>query len=131
MEWIDGCFIILGAVSLIAGISVKLGGFKEYYWLQPLGYYRAVVYGFIPFGLALLILAVAPLFYNTVWLAFLRGLIVLFGLLGLFMWLFEPRFAKPDWINWVEDNHGDIVPELRRELWRMGAERKEIINDQT
>jgi hypothetical protein len=46
------------------------------------------------------------------------------------MWLFQPRFAKPDWINWLEDNHSAIIPHLRRELGQMGPERKEIMNNQ-
>ncbi len=130
MVWQNGCYFILGLLFLGVGISVKLGGFRSHYWIQPIGYYRTIIYGFPPLGIASMLVGVGPLFYETIWIIPLRILLVFFGLLGIFMWLFEPRFAKPDWINWLEDNHSDILPELRQELWHMGSERKEIIQNQ-
>ena len=130
MRWESGCFIILGLVSLIFGILYKLGRFRAYYWMQPFGYYRMAPYGLIPLGISLLFGGIAGSFLDTPWIVPLRIIIVPSFILGIFIYLFQPRFAKPYWINWLEDNHSDILPELRRELWHMGPERKEIMQDQ-
>lgn len=126
MGWEDGCFITLGLAFLLVGTSFRLGHFREYYWMQPFSYYRTAGYGLIPFGIALLLLAAIPLFYGTIWLAALRTLVIFLGLLGIFMWIFKPKFAKPDWINWLEDNHFDILPDLRQEMWHRKGNRKDI-----
>ncbi len=98
--------------------------------MVPFGYYRAGIYMLIPLGLALLLLPLMPLFYGTIYVAPLRILVISLGALSAFIVMFQPKFAKPDWINWLEGNHSDILPVLRRELWHMVRERKEIINDQ-
>lgn len=129
--WQDYCFLTLGIITIIIGILVRYGKIRAHYWLIPFSYYRNTLYGAIPFGIAMIVLAIIPLFYSGWWVVVLRILVGIFFLLYLFMWLLEPRFARPDWINWLEDKHADILPELRREICRMeGKERKKIINDQ-
>jgi hypothetical protein len=112
--------MLLGLVVLIVGILIRKGQWRAYYWFIPFSYYRNVAYGSIPLGIAISIIGIGPLFYDTPWIVFLRILVIGLGLLGIFMWIFQPKFAKPDWINWLEANHYDVLPELRQEVLRIG-----------
>ena len=132
MIWQDGCFMILGFLALLIGVLIRVGKFKSFYWLIPFNYYRTTLYGAIPFGISFLTAVMARPFLDTFWAIPFRIVMITCFILYLFMWLFEPRFAKPAWINQLEDNHTNILPELRREMWRMSAsERKHLINNQT
>ncbi len=102
MVQLNAFFLIVGLALLILGILFRQGIFRAGYWMQPFGYYRAAAYGLIPIGIAMMIIGIGPPFYDTIWIKPLRISVIFLGLLGIFMWLFEPGFAKPDWINWLE-----------------------------
>ncbi len=116
---VDIIFIILGGAFLYKGIRYRLGYETAGSWIIPFSYYRTAIYGSILLGISLLFLAIAGFVLDTPWIIPVRILIGIFFFTGLFMWLFEPRFAKPDWINWLEDNHYEIIQELRYEVLRM------------
>ena len=44
-----------------------------------------------------------------------------FGMLALVFLILKPRFLKPYWLQWLEDNHKKDMSLLRKEARRMGA----------
>ncbi len=125
--WTGIGVIIAGIIFIIGGVLFRLGYWRTGYWLIPFSYYRTTIYGSIPLGCFMILLGAGFVFFldkpifNTGWVIVLRVLLAVFFFLYLFMWLFEPRFAKPDWINWLEDNHYEIIQELRYEVLRTGV----------
>jgi hypothetical protein len=128
--WLDIFLLTLGSASIAIGILYRIGQFRAYYWMQPFSYYRMAPYGMVPVGVALLMLIITPIINGTFLEVPFYSLLVFFVLLSVFIYIFQPGFAKPSWINWLEDNYSDIIPKLRHALWRMGPERKEIIENQ-
>ncbi len=122
--------MMLGLVFLIAGTLFRCGKLRAYYWAVAIDYYRSAAYGLIPLGIALMLLGTARPFFDTIWITPLRIMAASCFLLNLFFFMFQPKFARPDWINWLEGNHSDILPELRYEMWRMGRQSREIMYNQ-
>jgi hypothetical protein len=50
------------------------------------------------------------------------GVGVGFGVVGLLFNYLQPSFLKPDWLRWLEREHGDIINHLVEEANRMGLE---------
>jgi hypothetical protein len=41
-------------------------------------------------------------------------------IIGILLPFFFPYYMKPDWLKWLEREHSDILPTLRREANRLG-----------
>jgi len=81
--------------------------------------YAGRVYTGIPLGIAALFFAAATIPQDMT-----TGLIIGymgggFGLLGLIFAFIQPSFLKPAWLKWLEREHGNIMPLLRKEAQEM------------
>lgn len=110
---------LVGSGLLVYGILIRMEKIK-YWWAIP--YYAAgqEVFVAIPGGLTLLAWAIGVLL-PEVWNRLLLYIGIGFGMLALIFLIFKPRFLKPAWLQWLEDNHEKDIPLLRKEARRMGA----------
>lgn len=103
----------LGIFFLGQGILMRLGILK--YWFATKRVPTLVIpdfaFGLIPVGLALVVLGLTP---KMDWL------VSIFMGLGVVFTLWTPRWLKPAWLCWLEDNYGDLMPQLRQDAQRIG-----------
>lgn len=114
------CFVIPGLLLLTIPLYRRLSGkgFKGFYMTDHI--YTGRIYAAIPFGVAFLFFAAAtiPTDIDTgLILGYIGGA---FGILGLIFAFTQPSFLKPAWLKWLEREHGDIMPLLRKEAQKMG-----------
>jgi hypothetical protein len=112
--------LLMGSViSLTFGVLVRIGGVR-YWWAVP--YYAAGQEPFVslPIGLFLLFTFIGVLSPARLKLFFV-SIAIGCGLSVLIFLAVQPRFLKPEWLQWLEDNHKEHVPLLRREARQMGA----------
>ena len=103
--------LIIGTIFLILGTLMHSGAYKTWYLGPHIFPPQAVVYATIPVGIAFVILAIMVLFApnfdpdtNGFMVTFCVLPIILFGFI-LAIW--RPRWIKPRWVNWLEDNYSD------------------------
>jgi len=113
-----------GVWSLVAGILVRLGIQKFWFSTKPVPALVVpnVAFGTIPLGLAVLTMGIAMKLRIRTDLAqdvlcFAVGPLV--GLSLLFI-VWQPRWLKPAWYRWLEDNYGEIMPLLRKDAQSFG-----------
>jgi hypothetical protein len=112
----DGFFVLtLGAVGLlfiVMGVLIRIGRFKRWYLVadDSMFYHKAAYYAFIPWGLASLLLTTLP-FLPTGRAGQDLVEYVIFSLMGIGVLLtfWQPRWLKPDWVRWLEENNQDIL----------------------
>jgi hypothetical protein len=112
-------FLILVGLGLIAwGGLVRAGWYKRWYLMSDNSIFfdKSAHYAFIPLGLSLISLSIMlllpPLSKASDYA--LYGFFVLGGL-GVILFFWQPRWLKPDWVHWLEENHADILDLLIRE----------------
>ncbi len=112
---------ILGTIFLGLGIHVRLGGFKSLYLAKgvPILMPRALQNGFIPIGAMLIAMVVAlseTLFpeIETRQVIFLWLLMPLF-FSSLIIVAWAPRWVRPRWIVYLEDEYGTVMWHLLEE----------------
>jgi drug/metabolite transporter superfamily protein YnfA len=118
-----GLFLVFGMVGsglLLFGVLIRLGKIR-YWWASP--YYAAGQEPFVtlPAGLMLSLWAIATLFPQQ---EARRTLFIIGGgfvVLAMVFLLVQPRFLKPAWLQWLEDNHKRHIPILRKEAREMGV----------
>jgi len=114
----------IGILSLAQGILMQLGILK--YWFAtkrvPTLVIPDIAFGLIPIGLAFLVLGITPQFVANPIVderIFLYLVCPLWGI-GLVFTLWPPRWLKPHWYRWLEDHHGGLMPQLRKDAQRIG-----------
>jgi hypothetical protein len=108
----------VGLLLIIMGVLIRIGRHKRWYLVDDnsMFYHKAVYYAFIPMGLASMFLAALPLLptggsgQDLVTYAFF----LLMGI-GVLLTFWQPRWLKPDWVCWLEENHTDILDLLIKE----------------
>jgi hypothetical protein len=118
-----GCVITglagTGSVFIFLGSGVRLGYWKWWYLGpdDPIFFPKPGVYGFIPLGLsffctALVLVLPEPWQTLATWVTFSLAALSLF-LIGL-----QPRWIKPAWVRWLEEENADILDRLIEEARR-------------
>lgn len=106
---------LAGFALVYFGILMRVGAFKRWYLGPRIFPPQAITYGAIPFGVAAIELCVVivltphpnPNPDAIGWVvALTAGLTSLFGFV-LAIW--RPRWIKPYWVRWLEDNYGDRI----------------------
>lgn len=108
---------VLGLIFLTAGLWLRHGGFKAFFLVKgiPVLMPRAVQNMFIPFGITLIVweIATSDLFPTTE----MRGII--FDYIGvpllittLILGVWNPRWLRPQWLNYLEDEYGSVMWKL-------------------
>jgi hypothetical protein len=121
---LESSLILLGVaiVFFTLGIGGRLGYFKSHYIGKPVPGLpaRTLAYAYVPAGLFVLFLVAANHFSVSRWRDTPLGLAVLSGFLIILLvpMLRPPRWLKPDWINWLEDNYGHVLPQMYQEANR-------------
>jgi hypothetical protein len=109
---------LAGLVLIYFGIIVRIGAFKRWYLGPRIFPPQAIVYGAIPFGIAAIELCVIVVFTPypnpnpdaTGWaVALTAGLTSLFGFV-LAAW--RPKWIKPHWVRWLEENYSHKLHSL-------------------
>jgi len=110
--------VFAGLISIGLGIWTRLGRNRTWY-LVP-NYYvllpKGGRYALPIMGLAIILMG-ASLFMPTPALARSLWLYGVFPLmfLSLLIVIFQPKWLKPAWVRWLEENHGDILEILIEE----------------
>ncbi len=114
--------IIVGVWLVYLGISGLLG-YRRYAYIFPFSYgyvTGGVNYGSVPLGIMSLMWALAFFrlseLLNQVLLVTSLG----FGLIGLLSGILQPSFLDPHWYRWLDENHKDMMPLLRRDIMEIG-----------
>jgi len=118
--------LFLGIFLLIYGIRLRMGYHKTWYmksWVRA----GSNIYMFIPGGLMALLWGLAGIFRlvfsdDRIFIInrCLLGLGILSLVVGVIISFLRPSFIKPNWLRWLEKNHGDILHHLRKEANIMG-----------
>jgi hypothetical protein len=110
----------VGIAMIVAGIRIRKGLDDRSWWLTSVVFSGQAPFVMIPSGIALILLAVGA-FAPWDWLQSLfLGACLILGLVAVVFWGVRPRFLKPEWLRWLEDDHRDILPTLRREALHVG-----------
>jgi hypothetical protein len=116
----------LGLFFILLGGSIRLGYLKKWYLGpdDPIFYPKPGVYGFIPLGLACIILALGLVFQGLEnWLVLgvpMFLCLITFLLVGL-----QPWWIKPAWVRWLEEENDDILDRLIQEArWTKDWEKR-------
>jgi hypothetical protein len=109
-----GIFLIVQQVR-----SLKGQGNKAAYLADHI--YAGRIYGRVPFGLLFLSWGIAIIFPQFPDLqTFFLSLGIGSGVVGLIFCFIQPSFLKPDWYKWLESQHSDVMPLLRKEMLKIG-----------
>ena len=116
---------ILGLFIFGLGLAVYLGHFKRMFITQgvPGIYPRNTVYTLMPLGVFFLSFYPIFLWAGENALDELPSAIVFFGLgiLVVVPLIWQPRWLKPAWLRWLEDNYGYVLEEMFEEARQMGG----------
>lgn len=139
----EGVYVFLGLMLggillLYTGIMMLRGHFKGFYLIKgiPLAAPASVIYTFFPGGIGALMLAIALLFPNS-WImgtiVTVGGILIMLSALVLMLW--KPRWLKPWWLRWLEDNYPFLLNALLREArqagraWETGIKTQEDLEE--
>jgi hypothetical protein len=126
--------LVLGGLFLLSmGTMALRGHFKGLYLIQgiPLVAPTSVIYTFFPGGFGALMLAIVVVIPNTdiaKVMIFLGGGLVMLSALVLMLW--QPRWLKPQWLCWLEDNYPLFLHTLLEEARRAGKDWERQIKTQ-
>jgi hypothetical protein len=124
----EGAYVLLvlifgGIFLLYMGTMALRGHFKGLYLIKgiPLAAPASVIYTFFPGGIGFLMLAIALLVPND---AVMRKMVTYTGVLGMLsalaLMLWQPRWLKPQWLRWLEDNYPHLLHTLLEEARQGG-----------
>lgn len=120
-----GLFILLTSLGiglLLFGVSIRIGKIKNW-WLTQFNPVvpEAGAYISIPIGIILIIWGLAALSNDVdLWGTVLDYTGILF-IVAIIIIIWRPRWLLPRWLRWLEDNHNDILPLLKREAQIIGS----------
>ena len=115
--------LAVGIISIWLGINI-LQGHRRYDYIYPHYYSGAINYASIPLGTMSLILAfIAALKVTDTLGLFVTSIAILIGLVGLALNFIQPKFMRPQWYRWLEENHEDIMHFLHRDAREMGYQK--------
>jgi hypothetical protein len=110
-----GCAVafltVLGLAFVYGGLLFHLGRWRSWY-LTPDTIFgaRPALYGFVPMGLAFLSLVVT-LLLPTLEARRTAGAYIIapLGVLAVILLFWHPKWLKPKWVSWLEENNQDIL----------------------
>jgi hypothetical protein len=112
----ENAFVALGLFGfgvwvLWSGLRLHLGHWRQWFLMEDTMFAaRPVLYGLVPFGLAVICFAIDLLLptleaRRTVAAYIVLPLIVLAVILSFW----QPKWLKPKWVRWLEENNQDIL----------------------
>jgi hypothetical protein len=139
----EGVYVFLGLVlggffSLYMSVMALRGHIKGLYLIKgiPLAAPASVVYTGFPAGIGFLILAIALLIPNIeIGRAIVVATCALMMLSALVLMLWKPRWLKPWWLRWLEDNYPSLINTLLEEArqagraWETGIKTQEDLEE--
>jgi len=139
----EGAYVFLGLMLvgvflLYMGTMALRGHFKGLYLIKgiPLAAPASVIYTFFPGGIGALMLAVVVVIPNMQIgriIIFVGGSLVMLSALVLMLW--KPRWLKPRWLRWLEDNYPSLINTLLEEArqagraWETGIKTQEDLEE--
>ncbi len=102
-----------GIALIYFGIAILVGDFKRWYLGPRIFPPQAIVYGSVLFGLAAIELCVIVALASyldpdtTGWVVALTA--GLTALSGFVLAIWQPRWIKPHWVRWLEENYWDRI----------------------
>jgi MFS family permease len=113
----------VGIAMIVARIRIRKGLDDRSWWMTSVVLSGQAPFVMIPSGIALTLLAVGA-FAPWDWLQSLfLGAGLISSLVAAIFWGVRPRFLKPEWLRWLEDDHRNILLILRREALHVGSHR--------
>lgn len=104
---------IIGFVFTYLGIITLNGSYKTWYLGPRIFPPQAIVYGTIPIGIASFEISVISIFVPLLGPDIPSMLVTLLvlptTLAGLVLAFWRPRWIKPRWVNWLEENYNDRI----------------------
>jgi len=122
-------FLGMGTLALVKGIRIRMGYEKGWHF-SPSVRAGNIAWMSLPAGIVLLmwgLMFIPSLLFETSSTTAALGLLCLVGglavfFLGMIIAFIQPNILKPKWLRWLESEHGDIMPLLRREAREMGLD---------
>jgi hypothetical protein len=104
--------VTAGLLLAVMGILIRAGRYKRWYLVNDntMFYHKAACYALIPSGLAFLSLAALPLLPAAgSGQDLISNVFFLLMGIGVLLTFWQPKWLKPDWVRWLEENHADIL----------------------
>lgn len=121
-------FLTIGVFMIFYGIRLKKGFYKIWY-MKPWVRAGSNIYTLIPVGITAFLWGIIGLLVLTApkdnitlkYLTLILGIISIGSIIvGILLAFFFPDHMKPYWLKWLEGEHKDILPILRKEANQLG-----------
>lgn len=90
--------LVIGLIFVALGIAARGGWWKKWYWRT-----RGGAYGYIPMGILFLVYAFEEKIAQYTSEPTVIAIYVVLAILVVYLSLRPPRWIKPNWIHWVEE----------------------------
>ena len=131
--------LVIGSILLFWGIGLRRGYYQIWYmktWVRAWSnIYMAIPLGIAAFlwgtiGLLALMTPKDSVYVNYIILTL--GIISIGSIIvGMVLPLLSKNYMKPDWFQWLEHEHRDILPVLREEAHQLGYHAwDDVVKDQ-
>lgn len=116
--------MVIGLVIVGLGIAGRMGFLKRVYIKKgvPGVYSKTGVYALVPFGLAFMALGVDVACESPELLgqSLLQWMFLVLMAVGVAFLVWQPRWLKPAWLQWLEFHYGHVLEEMLEEARGMG-----------
>jgi hypothetical protein len=103
--------IVFGLAFIVGGLLFHLGCWRSWY-LTPDTIFgaRPALYGFVPMGLAIICFAIVILLPSLETRRTVGAYVILpLAILAVILSFWQPKWLKPKWVRWLEENNQDIL----------------------
>ncbi len=122
-------FLVTDAIGLFCfgfGLAARLGYLKRMFITKGMSgvYPRNTIYAMMPSGIFFLSFPLIFLWAGEDAIDKMPSAAVFFGLMLLIVvsLVWQPRWLKPAWLQWLEDNYGHVMEEMFEEARQMGRD---------
>lgn len=118
-------FGILGCILIYNGLAIKQGTLKRWYLGSKIFPPQALAYILMPLGLIgveIFVMGLLSSLFTPDTNGWILGFIVIPTVVISYILAFwRPRWIKPEWVNWLEDNYSDqlhiLIENARQNPW--------------
>lgn len=116
------CLGLFGMVTFIVGLCARLGFMRTIFAVKgnPVFAPPNLIYGAIPLGLSIMLIAFGGLLPTQTLRDWSLNIAFFLTALAIILAMWQPRWLKPKWLRWLEEEHGDIIEILWEEVRQEG-----------
>lgn len=117
--------ILVGLIIIFLGVSIRLGKGRAWYFLKENHVFRPKggYYGLPILGCAIVMMGISLLMPNQETARMIWGYVIAPLFIGfLLIVIIKPKWSKPEWVQELEERHGDILGILLYETNKLSYE---------